>query len=622
MYRQSTISFDRGTLILHPPPQGKAWIDYATWDDRVEKFRVRAIDYRPLVELLKAEKIDFVDKAKEFAPVELIPSFEMLPYPHQEAALNAWKQSGRNGVVILPTASGKTYLAQLAMQATPRSTLIVVPTLDLMHQWYAHLNAAFPDVEVGLLGGGSREQTPILVATYDSATIHAEAIGNKYALLVFDECHHLPTDFYRVIAEYAIAPYRLGLTATPNRSDGRHSDLNYLIGPTVFSKTPEELAGAALADHKIVQIMVKLSQQEREEYNKLMTIRNDFLKQANIKLGGVNGWKSFIIASARSTAGRRAMLAHRQAKDIALGTEGKLRTLSNLLAQHFPERTLIFTADNTTVYRISYDFLIPAITHQTPVKERHEVLSKFRTGEYKTIVASHVLNEGVDVPDARVAIILSGTGSEREYIQRLGRVLRRGSNKNKLAILYEVVAEDTTEEQTSRRRRGGVKLRKSPQSQQQKQEKSEFEKLEIIKPEPNYGTNNPAAQAVAEPGVKWDNDKQNNINNWENNLPYPKSAKPDVEPEVKWDNCQQNDVEESVEFQEVEKPEVSQLKNIQSEPIYGVNNSTPKLAAEPGEKWKNQQKSNENNPEDVSGINRDEKLSENSNNDINIQDFF
>ena len=101
MYRKPTISFDRGTLILHPPPQGKTWIDYATWDDRVEKFRVRAIDYRPLVELLKAEKIDFIDKAKEFAPLELIPSFEMLPYPHQEAALKAWKQNNRNGVVIL-----------------------------------------------------------------------------------------------------------------------------------------------------------------------------------------------------------------------------------------------------------------------------------------------------------------------------------------------------------------------------------------------------------------------------------------------------------------------------------------------------------------------------------------
>ncbi|MDE5098879.1 MAG: DEAD/DEAH box helicase family protein [Trichodesmium sp. St16_bin4-tuft] len=577
MYRKPTISFDRGTLILYPPPRGKAWIDYATWDDRVEKFRVRAIDYRPLVELLKAEKIDFIDKAKEFAPLELIPSFEMLPYPHQEAALKAWKQNNRNGVVILPTASGKTYLAQLAMQATPRSTLVVVPTLDLMHQWYAHLNAAFPDVEVGLLGGGSRDKTPILVATYDSATIHAETIGNKYALLVFDECHHLPTDFYRVIAEYAISPYRLGLTATPNRSDGRHSDLNYLIGPTVFSKTPEELAGSALADHKIVQIMVKLSPQEREEYNRLMIIRNDFLTQANIKLGGVNGWKNFVIASARSTAGRRAMLAHRQAKEIALGTEGKLRTLSNLLVQHFPERTLIFTADNTTVYRISHDFLIPAITHQTPVKERHEVLSKFRTGEYKTIVASHVLNEGVDVPDARVAVILSGTGSEREYIQRLGRVLRRGSDKNKLAILYEVVTENTTEEQTSRRRRAGIKRKNSHQNQDEKQENSVGQQLEIIKPEPNYEINNPAAQAAAEPGVKWDYEKENDVKTPEDNLPNQKFAK--------------------YQEQEQEKTELQPLENIQPEPIYRINNSTTKLAAEPGKKYKEYGK---DNPEEES----------------------
>ncbi|MDJ0554858.1 MAG: DEAD/DEAH box helicase family protein [Microcoleaceae cyanobacterium MO_207.B10] len=514
MYRKPTITFDRGTLILHPPPQGKAWIEYATWDDRVEKFRVRAIDYRLLVESLREAKIDFIDKAREFEPLKLIPSLEMPPYPHQEAALKAWKQGGRNGVVILPTASGKTYLAQLAMQATPRSTLVVVPTLDLMHQWYAHLSAAFPDVEVGLLGGGSRDKTPILVATYDSATIHAEAIGNKYALLIFDECHHLPTDFYRVISEYAIAPYRLGLTATPNRSDGRHSDLNHLIGPTVFSKTPEELAGAALADHKIVQIMVKLSQNEREKYNRLMTIRNDFLKQANIKLGGLKGWQKFVIASARSTAGRRAMLAHRQAKEIALGTDGKLRTLANLLAQHFPERTLIFTADNATVYRISHEFLIPAITHQTPVKERHQVLTKFRTGEYKTLVASHVLNEGVDVPDARVAIILSGTGSEREYIQRLGRVLRRGSDENKLAILYEVVAENTSEEQTSRRRRSGIKRKNSPKYQEQEQQKStEVKPLEIVKPEPIYGINNSAAKRAAEPGAEWGN---NNSGNFEN----------------------------------------------------------------------------------------------------------
>ncbi len=454
MGRTPTLTFDRGTLILHPPPRGKGWMDFATWDDRVEKFRIPAIQYRPLVEALQAENTSFIDEAKEFYPIELVSGLEMEPYPHQSEALAAWKLAGRQGVVVLPTAAGKTYLAQMAMVSTPRTTLIVVPTLDLMHQWYAHLKAAFPDVEVGLLGGGSRDKTPILVSTYDSAAIHAESLGDRYAFLIFDECHHLPTDFNRVIAEYAIAPYRLGLSATPERTDGKHADLNILIGPEVYRKRAEELAGKALAEHEIVQIKVKLSQHEREKYNQLIQTRNDFLKESKISLGSMQGWQKFVQMSARSQAGRRAMLAHREAKEIALGTDGKLRILIDLLTRHYPARVLVFTADNATVYRISQELLVPAITHQTPVKERHEILTKFKEGEYKTLVASHVLNEGVDVPSASVAIILSGTGSAREYIQRLGRVLRKGKEGNKQAILYEVVAEDTTEEGTSARRRG------------------------------------------------------------------------------------------------------------------------------------------------------------------------
>jgi superfamily II DNA or RNA helicase len=415
----------------------------------------------------------------------------MEPYPHQSEALTAWKLAGRQGVVVLPTAAGKTYLAQMAMEATPRSTLIVVPTLDLMHQWYAHLVSAFPDAEVGLLGGGSRDKTAILVATYDSAAIHAESLGNQYGLLIFDECHHLPTDFNRVIAEYAIAPYRLGLSATPERSDGKHTDLNILIGPEVYRKRAEDLAGKALAEHEIVQIKVKLSQHEREKYNELIQIRNDFLQQAKISLGSIQGWQKFVQMSARSQAGRRAMLAHRQAKEIAVGTDGKLRILANLLAKHYPERVLIFTADNATVYRISQEFLIPAITHQTPVKERHEVLTKFREGEYKTLVASHVLNEGVDVPAASIAIILSGTGSAREYIQRLGRVLRKGKDNNKQAILYEVVAQDTAEEGTSARRRG---VRNEPQRRREPREENKRRgNLQVV-----YGTGEEKSYRAAE----------------------------------------------------------------------------------------------------------------------------
>lgn len=481
MPRAPKLKFDRGTLLLHPPPRGKAWLDYATWDDRVEKFRIPAIYYRPLVEALQADQKEFIDEAREFYQLELDSVCKLEPYSHQAEALLAWKQNGRQGVVVLPTAAGKTYLAQLAMEATPRTTLIVVPTLDLMHQWYAQLEAAFPDVEVGLLGGGSRDRTPILIATYNSAAIHAETIGNRYALIIFDECHHLPTDFFKVIAEYAIAPYRLGLTATPERSDGTHRYLDTLIGKTIYRKTAAELAGDALASHKTVQIRVKLSETERTRYDKAIQIRNNFLRESNISLSSLEGWQLFVQASARSPQGRKAMLAHREAKEIALGTEGKLRILADLIGKHDPETILIFTNDNATVYRISQEFLIPAITYQTPVKERHDILSRFKTGEYKTLVASHVLNEGVDVPDARIAIILSGTGSTREYIQRLGRVLRKGSSKNKQAILYEVITENTSEERTSERRRGVTEVVTQPAKPKPKPKpKPQHRQLEIV----------------------------------------------------------------------------------------------------------------------------------------------
>jgi superfamily II DNA or RNA helicase len=454
MPRTPILTYDRGTLILHPPPKGKAWVEFATWDDRIEKFRVPAWQYRYLILALKREGTEIQDQAKAYQELNLDFSAYKQPYTHQQEALDIWKKSERNGVVVLPTAAGKTYLAHLAIQSTQRSTLILVPTLDLMHQWYAGLLASFPDVEVGLLGGGSRDRTPILVSTYDSAAIHAETIGNLYGLLVFDECHHLPTDFNRVIAEYSLAPFRLGLSATPERSDGKHEDLQQLIGSEIYRRSADELSGSALAKHDVVQIKVTLSQHERERYDELIKIRNQFLQESGIYLSSPQGWQRFVQASARSTAGRKAMLAHREARSIAFGTEGKIRVLGEILNNHYPDRTLIFTDDNATVYRISQDLLIPAITHQTPVKERHEILQKFKTGDYRNLVASRVLNEGVDVPDASVAIVLSGTGSTREHIQRLGRVLRKGSDPNKQAILYEVVAEDTNEEGVSKRRYG------------------------------------------------------------------------------------------------------------------------------------------------------------------------
>jgi superfamily II DNA or RNA helicase len=476
MARMPVLTFDRGTLVLHPPPRGKAWVDFATWDDRVEKFRIPAMQYRSLVGALKNAGTQIEDKAKAFSVQPFEKTGTREPLAHQAEALAAWVRQGRRGIVELPTGSGKTYLAQLAMRTTPRDTLVLVPTLVLMHQWYAELKQNFVGVEVGLLGGGSSDRSPILIATYDSAAIHAEALGNRYGLLVFDECHHLPSGFYKSIAEYSLAPYRLGLTATLERSDEKHHDLDELIGPLVYSKKPEQLAGGALAEHRIQQIRVELTADERKRYDDLRAVRDRFLSDNNIYLGTLKGWQRFVMASARSQEGRAAMLAHREARTLAFGTEAKLRVLKELLVQHTNDRLLIFTDDNATVYRVSQALLIPAITHQTKVKERDETLQRFRRGEYARVITSKVLNEGIDVPEANVAVVLSGTGSMREHVQRLGRILRKGEGK--LALLYEVVAADTSEEGTSRRRRGEYQTKPQISRRPKPESKPLFEAIE------------------------------------------------------------------------------------------------------------------------------------------------
>jgi superfamily II DNA or RNA helicase len=372
------------------------------------------------------------------------------PFPYQLEAVAAWIEGGRRGVVVLPTGAGKTFVAQLIVERLARSAVVVTPTIDLLHQWYGVLSTAF-ECEVGLLGGGYYEPRPLTVTTYDSAYLHMERLGNRFGLVVFDECHHLPGPSYALAAEQMIAPFRLGLTATPEREDGGEARLTELVGPIVYRRDIRDLAGRFLAAYETVQLRVSLAPEEGEAYRGAREVYLDFARRQGIALGSAQGWTRFLRATSRSEEGRRALLAYRAQKAIAQASEAKLRLLERLLARHRGDRALIFTSDNATVYRIARRFLIPAITHQTPVKERHEVLERFNGGDYPFLVTSRVLNEGVDVPEANVGIVLSGSGSVREHVQRLGRILRRRPGKQ--AVLYEVVAEQTAEEFTSSRRR-------------------------------------------------------------------------------------------------------------------------------------------------------------------------
>jgi superfamily II DNA or RNA helicase len=249
----------------------------------------------------------------------------------------------------------------------------------------------------------------------------------------------------------SLAPYRLGLTATPERADNAHTHLDVLVGPIVYRREITQLRGEFLADYRVESLYVSLTEAERLEYERSREQYREFLQRNGIDMRRPNAWAQFLVTAHRSAEGRQAYLAYRRQRELALAAPAKLSLLGRLLERHAGDRVLIFTHDNATVYTIARRFLVPVITHQTKPKERRDVLTRFNSGAYPIVATSRVLNEGVNVPEANVAVVLSGSGSVREHVQRLGRILRKSGEKE--AILYEVVTRGTVEEFTSSRRR-------------------------------------------------------------------------------------------------------------------------------------------------------------------------
>ena len=441
--------YESGTLIASGGKPPEPFV----WDARTEQWRAPAGAYRNAVLALRDSGTPYKDLAASFEKLSLESRVAMEPRPYQREALNAWRRGDLRGVVVLPTGAGKTAVAVRAIERAGRSTLVVVPTLALLKQWYSILSDSFGmSVPVGLLGGGYHEIAPLTVTTYDSAYIHAERYGDRFALVVYDEVHHLPAEKYATIPEMLLAPYSLGLTATPERPDGGHELLPELVGPVIYRRSPEEMAGTYLAPYDVVCIPVELTAVERVEYAEADAVYRDFLSKHRLRMRSPEDWQRFIMVAATShSGGREALLAARRRREIRASAERKGATLESLLKRHWEDRTIVFTKSVEEVYALSGRFLIPGITYETPARERKEILDRFRTGRYRAIIASDVLNEGVDVPEANVAVILAGSASHREYVQRLGRVLR--PREDKRAVLYELVTEGTGDEAASRRRR-------------------------------------------------------------------------------------------------------------------------------------------------------------------------
>ncbi len=445
------IDFDKGTLILQNVPDDvQPKLPDILWDERTLTFRAPAYRYRHIVSQLRAHDIPYTDSARQFTVKDFTNQKAVSPYPYQTEAIDAWHANNKRGVISLPTGAGKTFIAILLIAETQRPTLVHVPTIDLMHQWYDVLKEHFGQ-EVGLYGGGQHELRDLTVTTYQSAVMHAPHYGNRFGFAIFDECHHLPGDQYQYAAISSIAPFRLGLSATPDRVDGKESRLYSLVGECCYEAQVQELSGKTLSEYRVVTIAVDMEDIERVQYEEARRTYLNFLKQARINMGTPSGWQTFLWKSSQSAAGRVAFKAYLTQKRLSFASTAKKEWVWKLIQRHRGDRILIFTQDNDTAYQIGTRFFLPVLTHQTKQKERQAFLNGFRDGTYSILVTSKALNEGVDVPEANVAIIVSGSGSVREHVQRLGRILRKREGKQ--AVLYELISKRTGEQFVNKRRR-------------------------------------------------------------------------------------------------------------------------------------------------------------------------
>ena len=456
-FEKGTIRIENGKLIRIPGTK---------YDERTKSLRSYGLNYSEIIEYLKKSDLDFVDNVTDFIPS---PQFQMHGLElrdYQRQAMQNWEKSSMRGCVVLPTGAGKTAIGISAIQKVNASALVVVPTIDLMEQWansiskYLSANDS-QSVSIGKLGGGEDDLQAITVATYDSAYLRASSIGNQFKLIIFDEVHHLPAPGYRLIAEQFVAPYRLGLTATIEREDELHELIPYLTGGVVFRLGSKDLSNQKyLAEYTVDRIQVDLTPEEQHEYEVNQTKFLTNIQKLGFKVPSMYNLKRLIMMSNKNKTAREAMLARNKANEIALNSESKVNELQKILRQNTNSKIIIFTQNNKMVYNLSNRFLIPHITYKTLKDERRDVLDGFKSGRYGAVVTSKVLDEGVDVPDADLGIIMSGTGSGRELIQRLGRILRPKHDGRK-ARLVELVSKHTRETSTSAKRISALKKNSS-----------------------------------------------------------------------------------------------------------------------------------------------------------------
>lgn len=342
--------------------------------------------------------------------------------PYQQLAVeNFW--AGGSGVVVLPCGAGKTLVGAAAMAVSGTTTLILVTNTVSARQWKDELlkRTSLTEAEIGEYSGAVKEVRPVTIATYQVLTMkrgglhpHLELLdANDWGLIVYDEVHLLPAPVFRMTADLQ-ARRRLGLTATLVREDGREGEVFSLIGPKRYDAPWKDIeAQGYIAPADCVEVRVDLPKDERMAY---------------------------------------AMAEDADKYRLCATSLTKTDVVEELVAAHKDEQLLVIGQYIDQLDEIGERINAPVIKGETPVKERQRLFEAFRAGEVHTLVVSKVANFSIDLPEASVAIQVSGSfGSRQEEAQRLGRLLRPKSD-GRSARFYTLVARDTIDQDFAAKR--------------------------------------------------------------------------------------------------------------------------------------------------------------------------
>lgn len=458
-----------------PPP----WM---SWDARLRALVAPGHRFPELRRWAEAHGIR--ETSEDGGEGEPSPAFHdaRVPRPYQAEALSRWRAQDHRGTVVLPTGAGKTLVALLAIREQVeqgRGAAVVVPTRALVGQWFSQLADAFGHDVVGAWYGDEKEVRRITVTTYHSSFALLERYGRDFELVVLDEAHHLAdaapgrggagqgsgdpghaegagTTSWHDALLVAPAQARLGLTAT--YPDGRDRALVALVGPVAYRRRLGEMLDAELSELAVERRYVRLVPRERERYDAATARYEGFIETSGYaeRFGprSSDWWLVFMAETRRSAEARRAHRAFRDRERIVALAEEKMAMMHRILGLHPAEQAIVFCGTSEAAEAVSLRFAIPLVQAATPASERKRILVRMASGEIRAVAAVEVLDEGWDVPGAKLGIILGGSrsGGPRQHQQRLGRILRKQGDR--VASLHELVAADTHEFFQARRREG------------------------------------------------------------------------------------------------------------------------------------------------------------------------